>query len=1763
MSRGSDAVKQKDKILYIEPNDLPAFLTARSANGDPLDNITWNPEDLNISVDLQVVVPSRQYDPSELKEYGDFNFNDAKYQSILSGVKLGGPEDNFLTDDWTVMSYQEIKNNRAGSKEMLGINSIQITFDSHMYPVVTMNFTDVRGSALMQPQEQRYLDLNGATRDGQSETTKNFFATVFKFPYPRFLLSVKGIYGTCVTFVLSVSDFKSSFNSETGNFDVVIKFIGNMYGLYTDIPMNYILIAPYIGSKTGGYLQNEYWVKQTSEGGAFRYNEDNHDGAPISTFLEFYSKYHRAVERQEIGQAYGRDLSDIAKKKREISFLMGSEGIIPQFYDTLPNMIEVAEDTSGFQMIDDPNLSVNAIFYNTDVKLVEFKDDYVDKFIAAVDAYKKEFPDGFFSEKDDYPIISSIYKGIRRGVEPYVVDMNAKKICNVINEKDSEVIKSIKKERIGEPKRVFVYSKEFRDRASGYVARLEKECNDKMEGATKEVNSFFRNIFDFSPTVENIMRMLFAHIDTFIHYFYATVSKIDGTRTLERLGGFNKALTDIESSSGANAHVPPFTAFFRETEEKKVERMYPGEDSRLAGIAEVGFVEAILNGIGSMQSWQEDYLKPDENNELDVEGDADADFEMTFKPTMLCDIFYDGANPYDSLRADLTPWDVLYFFLCRYYQYAVSSMRMKSKKNWTKVDGSYDLKKFADIEAENFINSRRFKKFANSEGFRRCVESDFRKYSSEVFSNKVNAGSTLSDIFSFNTWPLYKIQQPKFGTFTIEPKSDDFIPMRYNGVGEPDMQYNRATRNGFNIEKYSEEYLGRFSESLKSVGLYGAAEMSFDYENRKLAGGKLNVTSSGTSNIGTVSSTKNINDNADGDSEIIPLNFCELKSNNMGYYPLPEVHKNNKVKIITHPKNGIYYFKQHGIKKKGNSNEPVDFDYTSFDDFIKNGDLESMWIPSIRYKAPDGRKINLLIDQEENPLFEKDTMSAAIIFLYSIFFGTNPLKGDETLSSKISAYFNSNVDRSIKVMEAEYLLLCGVAYASLNSVDSTTVVTPLSGSIATIKDVFTAGERQKMADYFSNWADTFFESRILSAIEGSRKGAFKYADVTAETDMDSLGGVISDKSELNRILVDLYRSTVTPVHIGHLDEETKPVKIEDNIVRRFFEKVSESLNKEAAKTESNRTYEISQIDASMEFNENSKNAIYYTLKNLYDRWLSMQTQEDFTLHSVAEENEFRKEKLTNGGRISKDRSEFSNFVYVDSFYNDISKKFLINPEKLFKLIGDQFDGTVTFNILEFIGKICQDNKLLFRCLPVYSNVYSIDTFAEIFTPHSLYDGASRTGRRIGNTYMLMYTYEPSHFLDIEQDKSDGVNYGNDSFDIADSFGDITQESLEIMKKKNDDTGVNYSVCAFGVTAAKQNQSYFSKINVGMDSPRVTDYSIMNKFQLADMSKRGGTVNGVGVGQDLYSVYSNRSYDCSVEMLGCANIMPMMYFQLNNVPMFKGVYMITKVEHNISNNTMVTKFTGTRQPKRYIPIVDNVFSIEALNEAINRLASRNGDTIVTGGESTIVVRSDGTRETVAVGNSELDKPYNKSFPKGDTFYIWSAVKQIFQLFRRKGGEYARPAEKGYDSNCGRCATAVQTFLMAGFKGYIKADTYNEADSVESKRSENHFSNCDGYNMWKCLKNYGFDIVATKSTIGTFNLQAGDVCVTKKYKGSATPQGVGHVCMYSGAENGGFWASDFRQKGWWVYGEPNKKYLQENDVLVFRFMGKISTEEKSYA
>ena len=126
--------------------------------------------------------------------------------------------------------------------------------------------------------------------------------------------------------------------------------------------------------------------------------------------------------------------------------------------------------------------------------------------------------------------------------------------------------------------------------------------------------------------------------------------------------------------------------------------------------------------------------------------------------------------------------------------------------------------------------------------------------------------------------------------------------------------------------------------------------------------------------------------------------------------------------------------------------------------------------------------------------------------------------------------------------------------------------------------------------------------------------------------------------------------------------------------------------------------------------------------------------------------------------------------------------------------------------------------------------------------------------------------------------------------------------------------------AFRVSFGSENQSLFKSVALNQQEHRKTAEYHKALAELID--KKGGTQRSYK-GTDLYSMYRTRSYTCSVESLGCMNIQPMMYFQLDNVPFFDGAYMILNVTHQITPNHMTTNFTGWRQSTILTPIVDKI------------------------------------------------------------------------------------------------------------------------------------------------------------------------------------------------------------------------------------------------
>ena len=290
----SEKIKKYGKIRYIEPNDI--LEEHLYGDNDTSFNLTHPYENYSISVDLIV---------NRYKRFGsavDGNNNEYRLDSIDSeSISFLSGKDGYLSDGPGTLIYRDIMNSDIdGSRESLGINSINITYNSYYIPEVTINFTDIRGNGLMMVQEENYR------RDAmkKNDSVESFFSSLFSFPYPEFKLRVKGFYGKEVEYSLHLQEFKSNFNNDTGNFECIVKFLGKMYGMYNDIPMMYLFAAPFC--KYGAVSNDTIWDKNN-----FRFE----DGGKVPTFIDLY-KTIKNINENIKGELSQNEI-DIVKKNEK------------------------------------------------------------------------------------------------------------------------------------------------------------------------------------------------------------------------------------------------------------------------------------------------------------------------------------------------------------------------------------------------------------------------------------------------------------------------------------------------------------------------------------------------------------------------------------------------------------------------------------------------------------------------------------------------------------------------------------------------------------------------------------------------------------------------------------------------------------------------------------------------------------------------------------------------------------------------------------------------------------------------------------------------------------------------------------------------------------------------------------------------------------------------------------------------------------------------------------------------------------------------------------------------------------------------------------------------------------------------------------------------------------------------------------------------------------------------------------------------------
>jgi predicted chitinase len=322
-----------------------------------------------------------------------------------------------------------------------------------------------------------------------------------------------------------------------------------------------------------------------------------------------------------------------------------------------------------------------------------------------------------------------------------------------------------------------------------------------------------------------------------------------------------------------------------------------------------------------------------------------------------------------------------------------------------------------------------------------------------------------------------------------------------------------------------------------------------------------------------------------------------------------------------------------------------------------------------------------------------------------------------------------------------------------------------------------------------------------------------------------------------------------------------------------------------------------------------KIAFYNNFKEIYDKWIG--GTNDGRVFNVC------------GGNITKENGKpkdlIDYFKFINRAWSDIGDEAVCNLNSVVSLAGD-----TKLNLYLYISKVLRDSNFLLQILPSYINYKDITEVKDAFTPITNIDKRFNTGP----TYVCILAGGQSKVLNIDQDKR--YQYKDDGFSLF--------ENGETPKEFNPtDVDLTDKLVAFRVAFGSENQSVFSKVDLNQEEHSPTGEYFKQLSELVD--KRGGTQR-VLKGNDLYDLFSTRSYKCKVGGLGNMNIQPLMYFQLDNVPFFKGSYLISSVEHSITPNHMETTFTGLRQSIYTVPVENDIttFLNVDLNE-VDEIAQR--------------------------------------------------------------------------------------------------------------------------------------------------------------------------------------------------------------------------------
>ena len=1301
-----------------------------------------------------------------------------------------------------------------------------------------------------------------STGSNISNKYQNVYKSFFTFPYPLFKLRVKGLLGRPVTYTLHMTDWKGEFDSTDGNFLITASFVGYTYAMLSDIQLQYLKVAPLITQPDGSKTYGETVDKKY-------YIND----APPKSIYDIQRSLKNIDE--EVNKYVEKFKTKSKTNNEKTDNILNVSSLLNTLFEKLSSIYN-----GNYVMANNGSTINNDIIIIADKKIgqTELKtlNDIKSKIVEYLDKIYGKGKYDFNVNGTRIPIYTpgNISNNYESEYNPKLYN----KPYNLTTEQVKSLTNGIKNPY-----------KENNDQAqiyyNGYTTnelviydksnimtnlRMDYQYNidnivKKTNEAQEEINAIISNPntgLGFKPSIGNILKVIFASMDAFIRSILDTEKIVNENLNNRRIANNSNLRTDSKSTD----KVYPFPTIWKNN--GKNEEIYIGH--AMPSSPESTLIDKYIDEI--IKQGAKDINTSNQNT-----NGSEINMDNTFYPfNGSCILKINNIENYSfknlgSVDTSLVKEN----FFTNFANILLQALRNVNKCEYdTKLTNIIDAKIFAKTISK-LIAFDFFKIARYNDSLKDIIINSFNdstEFSKEAlkYFNSADNESTISFIDYENNTLSVQVNE-KGRNLVINKKST--MPL--------DVYPIKSTYNGNVVEIYGDSenntpiIITNDFESIKiEIDLLKNKFTTYNFDNieKEYITDALNFMYSTdvSESMGNSNLKSNINIlNSDKDTHMYVSNDYDLYSaltNNSDQYQSFYI-KNIK----------SYAFKDYGYTTSN---------IFSVSDYYKLNEISDK-------KERIGKKIIAFL---MGVGFSRDRLSIEYIGvknailvprIYLYFLGgcakyDSYFFNSEKNFQSIGTILNDKVKEILIDIWDNFVEDCIESDTNENIILSNNDVYlykfikshefySKKGEVLTYKDAFNLFQKlnfdyQKsdIYKYLSvNGGEDIYEKSYAN--EGNTFMSMTYKD-----DYD-LTKIFLEKSFI--ILNDSMANVYDKLH-------NRPFACDMSLYTifstNFYDYAKRLINNDEEKS-------INNIILSSKYKNENSLIMYKYFKNVYDKWIL-------------------------GNNIENISDIFDSILILDKGFNNIEDDFLVNPTKAFLNYYDSEEAS----LYELITSIFSDNYFNFIPLPNFINYKDKGDLIKVFTPvpweEAIFSNSSTPA------FICMYVGELSHNLDIND-----LMMENDGFSLIDDNGDLTIEGKGAIGPEGNN---DYLINVFSIDYGEQYQSIFKNIRVNMNNPISTEQVISTLYDISQMG--GGGKRYVFAGQDLYNIYSRYSYQCEVEMLGCAEIQPTMYFQINNIPMWKGTYMIIKVTHEITPGNMITKFTGVRLNKINVPLRKEIF-----------------------------------------------------------------------------------------------------------------------------------------------------------------------------------------------------------------------------------------------